>query len=106
MIDARELRLGNLVKRRTRDESLKVDLQLLTKISRNGVIYAPIILTEDWILKFGFTWYDDRHLIIQGMKIWVINGLFYCDKTGVRIDSVHWLQNYYFFKNGIELELK
>lgn len=105
MINKHELRIGNLVNHRTKG-NLVVDLDLLRKISRYPQSFNPIPVNTETLDYFSFEQLDDNHLSIKGLRIWMCNGMFLCDKTGVQLKTIHWLQNYYFFKTGSELKLK
>lgn len=54
MIQSNELRIGNYFKRRSKDEILTVDIELLTKVQRMPHLYNGIPLTEQWLIDFGF----------------------------------------------------
>lgn len=73
---------------------------------------APIPLTEEWLLKFGFKKGDYETLVCEfkGFRItFDINGDIidcYLDSTGLDILYVHQLQNLYFALTGKELTIK
>lgn len=125
---ATELRIGNLV---LHDLIIKE----VIAIAKDDIVvdgfggksdsFQPIPLTEEWLLKFGFT---TDNLFAGGM---IANGLHYSprfQKNGVlisvqsdnfdssqkfkllhyytNIESVHQLQNLYFALTGSELEIK
>tara|TARA_R110000822_G_scaffold233483_2_gene364915 strand:+ start:131 stop:478 length:348 start_codon:yes stop_codon:yes gene_type:complete len=107
-MEARELRIGNLVAFYYGDEGLlaeKVNYNDLEFIHQNPQLYKPIPLTEEWLLKFGFD--------IQLVEI--VLGEFYLKKTEnhfeyycnnrVQIKYVHQLQNLYFALTSKELEI-
>jgi len=68
---------------------------------------APIPLTEDWLLRFGFEssgddgyntdWNNGNITIVEGVDYFIE------DKTGVNIEYVHQLQNLYYALTGAEL---
>ena len=125
MIQANELRIGNLV---FRDElniengkwdklTIKINYQdIFNLINGNDMVktaYNPIPLTEEWLVKLGFE--DDKangfskdsiHLefIEQVGYVFFING----DVKGasITIEYVHTLQNLYFALRGQELTLR
>jgi hypothetical protein len=118
-MEARELRIGNLVK-------YKGDIHPVTSIDStiNWVylnenidcsLYSiePVILTEEWILKFGFEYVDyagsycyKDHLIDETHEGFVFNLFCSNDKDCiVKIKYVHQLQNLYFTLTGEELTL-
>jgi hypothetical protein len=123
MIQANELRIGNLISYTIEDdlderkkwsevsEIDAVDILHLTKFKDKN--YKPIPLTEEWLLKFGFV--KQRHEYIKGdycltlitdTTSWLLaentNVFFY---IGTNLDYVHQLQNLYFALTGQELTL-
>jgi hypothetical protein len=127
---ASELRIGNLVKYDNRifeiDSIAKVFPTLNTSEFGIGVVdynnIEPILLTEEWLLKFGFTlgyskwgydipnWMFDLTAFIgiglNGNKKWFN---VYCINGEIKqilysIHYVHQLQNLYFSLTGQELE--
>ena len=109
-MDVRELRLDNLVKRRSKDEILTVDLKLLADIQRMPVFFKPIPLTEEWLIKMGFK-YDnisyinkDFYNIVKTRRGFDF-GFEYQDYN-TPIDYVHQLQNLYHSLTGSELTIK
>jgi len=71
----------------------------------------PIPLTEEWLLKFGFTgdylFHDIEYFSLSKTNT---GGNYYCvyfenEYTAVYIEYVHQLQNLYFALTGTELEL-
>lgn len=122
MIQANELRIGNLV------NSKNDGIISITNISEKSVavseahcynhipveFISPIQLTEEWLLKFGFKKRKNRHLFHWENKI-VISEYkdefenFFYPKTGYdirfsnEIKYVHQLQNLYFALTGAEL---
>ena len=122
MIQANELRIGNLV------NSKNDGIISITNISEKSVavndahcynhipveFISPIPLTEEWLLKLGFKKRKNRHLFHWENKI-VISEYkdefenFFYPKTGYdirfsnEIKYVHQLQNLYFALTGAEL---
>jgi hypothetical protein len=117
MINAKELRLGNWMKRSYNGEYVQVQL-----IASNKSDCKPIELTEDILIKCGFqklSFNDGRCLFklnefyieqrgLQfnrvevndaGNQIWYVGGKTTCD-------HVHQLQNLYFALNGEELNIE
>lgn len=107
-MDAKELRIGNYVYAQSgklvanRDSIYKVENVNIQSARK----YEPIPLTEEWLLKFGFTSfglrYSHDHLpfdIIKG------NG-FYMANITPEITTLNQLQNLYFALTGEELQLK
>ena len=113
MIQANELRIGNLIKHVSKkDEYLETDVQRLANVSRNPIPYKPIPLSEEWLLKFGFK-YDKPHDLFSkyGFDIQLLDdGIeFYIGEYGsyfTLLNYVHQLQNLYFALTQTELELK
>ncbi len=101
---AQELRIGNYLKK---DVVVKIDARRIFDIWEETKEYQPILLTEEWLLRFGFVSnpYQDRY---ENKSIHV-----QCNKTrGVtelwienmpHIKYVHQLQNLYFALTGEEL---
>jgi len=119
MIEARELRYGNLV------TCLGKEVELIGISKWNGNNYTtlhyaefkgmipiqlfhlkPIPLTEEWLLKFGFVYTDDvdnlnRDYKLQEFEIQLhldVNDFVCCNTIPnyVQIKHVHQLQNLYF----------
>lgn len=124
MIQANELRIGNLV--RVENEVLNVnflnenDIGLEGDISRSGLYHRSFVssleITEEWLLKFGFARRSDNHYSISQKNIsfiWSPELWLYCidNNSGYSIPLdhiryVHQLQNLYFALTGEELKLK
>ena len=110
-MEALELRVGNLVKRRVKDESLTVDLDLLVKIQRQPFLFNPIPLTEEWLLKFGF--YKDIYhkFLMDVFELGLMDDDFAENQYTLqiarglclKIKHVHQLQNLYFALTNQEL---
>ena len=121
-MDASELRIGNLL----RDKVSKTELKVIKLTEKDIVTYVidrsrfplqsgwalePILLTEEWLLKFGF-WHDNYYnsskrfinksplIIIQGNGYYTLPYYFHCE-----IKYVHQLQNLYFALTNHELTL-
>lgn len=119
-MEAKELRIGNLVK--VFDYKPKVEFDTIATITQygwetvngyNGI--EPIPLTEEWLLKFGFE--INRHFarlnnfelgFITREKNWQLEySIGTIGKWILKdIEYVHQLQNLYFALTGEELELK
>ena len=125
---ANELRIGNWVQHPDNPNPHQVNAYGILNQSEKG-IFEPILLTEDWLLKFGF----ERTLLSNIYKkvMHSVNGVnlksiaVYLDEkdytvalvdyyTGVEKTEllhmdykyVHQLKNLYFALTGTELELK
>lgn len=114
MIDPKELRIGNIVAIAIVDEPVKIKA-----VIPEQEYYVGIPLTEEWLVKAGFTpvptpaaWDDcnkafDKGVfrggLMKGTKKYImfdfkINGYY------KEIDYVHQLQNIYFALTGQELD--
>ena len=129
-MNARELRIGNLVNLMLNHEDFEticVDVTDLINISHGGV-YEPISLIEEWFLKFEGFYKDEEYLSINindykycfKYRDWANNWAFYIEYTdssdknddGIKypvafdVEYVHQLQNLYFSLQHEELTLK
>lgn len=115
MIKANELRIGNYVSTEV-DEFISIDGTNKYRIIIEGDYVSegyvnPIPLTEEWLLKFGFTkhGFDDPLDLYwcHPNLIGAINErcLIY-DYSRLKIQYVHQLQNLYFALTGEELVCK
>jgi hypothetical protein len=123
---ASELRIGNfitqIIYKDTHDEEkeILVDWQEIWWISKNTKSYRPIILTEEWLLKFGFDKrisncfklnnffidlrYDD--ILEKDRTIFSRWDNYHCLYFNLSdLKYVHQLQNLYFALTGEELTL-
>ena len=114
---ANELRIGNLVQLDGLKRPIKVSI-IDTTETNSITKYKPIILTEEWLLKFGFErdgkydfelkvngiyfrgMCDDRQPINTSISI------FNLPDCAIKVKQVHQLQNLYFALTGQELTLK
>jgi hypothetical protein len=121
---ANELRIGNLVRNNLNGEILKPCDVLCDGINTDNIeglnygFIEPIPLTEEWLLKFGFTqcennsWYEKKIPNLNIMLSCNLNGRFcieHKDNIVTIIDccyNVHQLQNIYFALIGEELTFK
>ena len=98
MINAKELRIGNLLQCAGSDNYFEVTADDLQIIDTGSSKAKPIPLTEDWLLKFGlkkgFVFFIDKEF-----------NLFFRGNFIIELRSVHQLQNLYFGLTGKELEL-
>lgn len=120
MIQANELRIGNLVRAKSPEkteyeEPVVVTIVYLQMFCDKKCDFEPIPLTEEWLLKFGG--YNDSVL----WKIMFPNSKYEClqfifENDGVvfrmpgrtigKIKYAHQLQNLYFSLTNQELEIK
>jgi hypothetical protein len=119
MIEAKELRIGNLVNfkvNKTPNKVESINFAGVCTLDRIGVVLTdglvPIPLTEEWLIKFGFEKEEDYYVYILGYDFGEIkiypspNGFFFIE--GViqeHIKHVHKLQNLCFVF-GEELTIK
>lgn len=116
---ANELRIGNIVKYTSlfNKNSIKnktisgVDISDCQIYSED---YQAVPLTEEWLVKFGFSW---KYMDDPTGKHWLLGGArflfeydespnrFYNGPLGIEIKYVHQLQNLYFALTGKELEI-
>jgi len=99
---ANELRIGNYVFSIIADDIIRISAIL----ENQDLQIQPIPLTEEWLLKFGYTKISNSSFMNSGHGIWICNNLFMCDKNGINLKHVHQLQNLYFALTGEELEIK
>lgn len=107
---ANELRIGNLVD--VCGSIVNVDPVDILVFTQDKLIWGPIPLTEEWLVKFGFidcnytmdfgelTFSWASRVISTGVR----NG-WSCDQYP-HIRYVHQVQNLYFALTGTELEIK
>lgn len=118
---ANELRIGNIIKddRKAKDWRF-VTHRIISDLASNPNVelYHPVELTEEWLIKFGFTGHHGYEYFIdvdRKGKICIIGGQFYV-YSGLgteqdygfepNIEYVHQLQNLYFALCGEELTIK
>jgi hypothetical protein len=129
MIQANELRLGNLIHFPYLGSNVEVigialkddeRLFIQTKLNNNSFFelpekYNPIELTEEWLLRMGFEkrglYYHFPNHDIFKLQQYKLNKAFWLRHSSesldcVRINYVHQLQNLYFALTGEELIIK
>ena len=109
---ANELRIGNIVYANnvgTHPSNSYLESHTIAdgKDIENAMWYFPILLTEEWLLKFGF---KRKHFECD-LRQWWYNGFYVSDLNGlyarnVLLKYVHQLQNLYFALTGEELTIK
>lgn len=107
---ANELRIGNYVYQLF--DKIKVPAVIenfndLIKIEQNIKDFKPILLTEKWLLKFGFN-KENKSFTKMGHPRWqlvrnISKNVYYY--KGANIEYVHQLQNLYFALIQKELKL-
>jgi len=128
-LSAQELRIGNLVYYYVQDKIEgdhdvlnTIDYEDLRIIFGNGdTDYKPIPLTEEWLLKFGFTFAKKRktyRIYFHSLQFRGIDNkirmnmaddgffYFYVYNATIHIEYVHQLQNLYFALTGNELTIR
>jgi hypothetical protein len=122
---ANELRIGNLLNYQTAEGDIltaTIDWQDLKWLSEDeqgfNLVHNPILLTEDWLLKFGFKlvfagqgdgFIYECGQLCNAMNIYSRNRNVFLYSTfnscEINIKYVHQLQNLYFALTGEELSL-
>lgn len=100
-MEARELRIGNWVYRKSINQNVRISINSFNDLTD----YEPIELTEEILLKCGFVNCGilENHFYIKGMLVWKCEEMFIHDKTGVQLKHLHQLQNLYFALTNEEL---
>jgi hypothetical protein len=117
-MEAKELRIGNLIYKSNVFKPLEINVievsQLPLDSKKDGTKYEPILITEEWLLKFGF----DKEGEWYTKKCWPFNISYFlntvrrtttigCDQEYkidfTLVENVHQLQNLYFALTGQEL---
>ena len=107
-MDAREVRIGNLVT--LNGKEYEVSIQSLYEGANE--YFKPINLNKKWFNKFGYynenrpNHFSKDEMTIDEHTFWDCNGMFIEDKNGVRIKYVHQLQNLFFALKQRELTIK
>tara|TARA_R110000772_G_scaffold145504_1_gene255489 strand:+ start:31209 stop:31523 length:315 start_codon:yes stop_codon:yes gene_type:complete len=104
MIQANELRIGNLF-----NPIIDVKVEAWMLLPESKIVFEPIPLTEDWLVRFGFdkneykkeVWFSGNKLAIDFR-----NGQYFIRGYEINVKYIHQLQNLYFALTGTELELK
>ena len=117
-MDAKELRVGNLIYNEYTKQVQEVYPEMITQLSRLGIEnnMKPIPLTEDWLLNFGFNYNDDDCVYLalkyRGFCIYSDDydefsiATIKVQNFRIVIKHVHQLQNLYFFLTTEELTIK
>lgn len=120
-MDAKELRIGNLIRYNDTKEVCSVyqlehrykNVYRINGLNENPDV-GPIPLTEEWLLRFGYKgsvesnfFEKDCFTSISFIKhtIWIPFKKFLDNQNGKHIEHVHQLQNLYFALTGEELVL-
>lgn len=129
MINATELRIGNLVKCKISNDAgiytvtaidglhLKIYLNEPRNVWHNEDKIKPIPLTEEWLLKFSWIWNNETksfeklnfpqgHIIKTPFGFMMFNYVLNSITTDKDFNFVHELQNIFFALKKEELKLK
>jgi hypothetical protein len=108
---ANELRIGNLLECWYGDNYFEVTIEDLQTIYNGKSKAKPILLTEEWLLKFGFE-KDEKNEYWFWKNCVSVSVLGYIEllsfnrqsfKTNIQLKYIHQLQNLYFALTGKEL---
>lgn len=108
MIQASELRIGNLVFLKSLNKNYTIECGFDIEKIEDGEDALPIPLTEEWLIKFGFEKIGYEWRLKQGWH-WISvdkNSFYILGKQLGLLENVHQLQNLYFALTGEELEIK
>jgi hypothetical protein len=110
---ANELRLGNLFIEEHSDKIIEVIGLEKNKIIFSGMFLdkwqaKPIPLTEEWLLKFGFSIHEDGYITCPNGYQWILHldNEFEFEALNIIVVYVHQLQNLYFALTNKELTIK
>ena len=115
MIKSNELRFGNYVKHFENGIVLTVGRTVAFRTPTNTIRVdvddlEPILLTEEWLLKFGFEkksgWDDYEYYIKDEVEIIFNENVMFKNSIENQIEYVHQIQNIYFALTGNELTNK
>ena len=106
---AKELRIGNLMIKLGKQINISIPDLMFIEGGKYAYHYKQILLTEEWLIRFGFrkdkdnvTWHLNQGLwVIQNVGMYLAFG-----SNKWQIKYVHQLQNLYFALTGQELELR
>ena len=118
-MNASELRIGNYVRY---SSLIQVDGYKIAECEDYPNRFTPILLTEEWLLKFGFEKDVDNSFVLGNLSIFTDKrfkeNVFIQTKTNrsfsggqwvilndLKIQHIHQLQNLYFALTGEELQL-
>lgn len=120
MIERNELRFGNLIKSRSRNEIICIDsFDVFKRVSRLSVTHEYIVLTEEWLTKLGFginmtqtAWWNEHEFLISEDNDGFYFGIWHDINDDPYVEHVcdvryvHQLQNLHLIITGQELILK
>lgn len=102
-----ELRIGNWYQNKSNDERLKYrQITYIDDIPYVAIYCDPIILTEDWLIRFGWKKIDRYTFNLKGWFIYsrkrgLVTG---SKKRELKLNHVHQFQNWWFGNNNYDLE--
>jgi hypothetical protein len=103
---ANELRIGNIVFLKSKNKEYEITLGYEIDEGCESEDFEPILLTEEWLERFGFEEVDKKLFIHQLLPLSIKKSIgFYMTNVTNEINSVHQLQNLYFALTGEELKL-
>ena len=130
-MEANELRIGNFVQYIQGNKIITTTVSCLCEtfaelkhynddvIHSSSIDYCMIVptpLTEEWILKFGFSLMPESEYTFntyekEGFQLWNKKGdfsenLYLSNRDSIEVKSIHQLQNLFFALKGKELTLK
>ncbi|MCK5605284.1 hypothetical protein KAR91_25555 [Candidatus Pacearchaeota archaeon] len=105
---ANDLRIGNLIHETISNLHGVVSLEILKIIEeKDNHSYKPILLTEEWLIKFGLLKTKERSYLLGCYELVKYEDVFrvLLSKNGIltSLKYVHQLQNLYFALTGNEL---
>lgn len=108
-MEANELRIGNYAV--YGGSYIRMDVREFTNFVRFPETYSPEVLTEEWLIKFGFTEFGSKDRMVvnnngrslavefaECRNLWLWQG--------IELKYVHQLQNLFFALTGEELTYK
>ncbi|MDV3661661.1 hypothetical protein CMU70_14495 [Elizabethkingia anophelis] len=109
-MEAKEIRLGNYLNHNGFVPTI-VDAIDIIHCKQYPEVYNPIELTEEWLLKFGFTheviaYYYFEKIYKKGSFTLSESFVLLDIDLNVKVDYVHQLQNLYYALIGEELKLQ
>jgi len=84
---------------------IQIDAQRILSIENGDDTYKPILITEEWLLKFGFENDDDQRYFKNGIYLILYDEgcTILHNQIHINYFYVHQLQNLYFALTGKEL---
>jgi hypothetical protein len=102
-MEASEFRIGNWVN--NNEEDCQITSAIIAQLERDDSTAQPIILTPEWLVRFGFVRGEkDNFSFTKSMNLRIIGSEY--DYSGIwfgEVYYVHQLQNLYYALRGTEL---